>query len=252
MRKITNAEEVNQFYDIVNEYVDEYIIKYKVKPSNLKRYFNSDRVDIFLKKYNIDDVENIKTVVRDVIEDRYNAEKDNIIKFESFINEDMGNVQIDESGVSHERILSDLYHTSIGHIEAINIKDHKYKVTDLNKKLNVVIYSKKDVQDFKNSLISIMLKEIKLKKIDLGEINVGLESNRLVKTGVKVILDNLIDDEKMKNYLSDVLIEGKVLLIIKDFINSKKSTSYNYKPTSIYNYKEEYKEYHIWELTKLV
>ena len=35
---INNSEDLNKYYNIVNQYVDEYIDKWKIKPTNLKNY----------------------------------------------------------------------------------------------------------------------------------------------------------------------------------------------------------------------
>lgn len=233
MRKITNTEEVNQFYDLVNDHIDEYIIKHKVRPSNLKKYFDSKRIDIFLKKYKLDDVDGIKRVVRDVVEDRLHAEKDKIIKFESFINEGVGE-WIGDSDISHERILADLYHISIGHILVTNPKKHQYDIDDMGTRRSAIIYSKEDVLSFKELIIPVMAKSLKSKKVEVSDIEVDETS---MITNLNIQLNNIIDEEKLKEYLSEILIEEKVLLIIRSFLGN-------------HNYREEYKGYHIWEFTR--
>ena len=36
---INNREDVNRYYQIINELLDEYTEQHKIRPSNLKRYF---------------------------------------------------------------------------------------------------------------------------------------------------------------------------------------------------------------------
>ena len=64
---------------------------------------------------------------------------------------------IRESNVNHERVLNDLYHTeSVGHIDLVSSEDHRYLVNDMGKKVDVIIYSKNDVDDFRDSLLPIL------------------------------------------------------------------------------------------------
>ena len=38
---INNREDANRYYQIVNELVDDYLDKWKIRPSNLKRYLQN-------------------------------------------------------------------------------------------------------------------------------------------------------------------------------------------------------------------
>ena len=51
MKKISNREDGNQYYEMVNKCIDEYI-DHKIKPSNLRNYFrNTSKLESFIKKY---------------------------------------------------------------------------------------------------------------------------------------------------------------------------------------------------------
>ena len=156
----------------------------------------------------------------------------------------MGNILIEESGISHERILADLYSTSVGHVTAVSRKDHKYSVNDFGKKIDVVVYSKEDVSRFTNSLLPILIKDTKSQTIDIHKLDIGLKSGKEVKCGISFQLDKVASDEILKSYLSKVLTEDKLLEIIRSFINDYEIL----KSHKGYVYKQDYKGYHIWEL----
>jgi RNA binding exosome subunit len=245
MRKITNTEENNKYYQMVNEFIDEYINKWKINPSNLRKYFgNESKVNSFLKRYQIDDIDGIKRIFRDVLEDRENMEKDGILKFESFINEDLGNIKIDKSDINYEKVLADLYHTSVGHVDIVSQEEHKYKINDFGKEVNVVIYSKKDIEDFKKSSIPIMIEQIKDKTIDLYKVDLGLPSGKKIKCGLMFNVSDVVNDDILIEYVSKNLTEEKLIEMITHFINDYPLL----KERKEYTYKSVYKEYYIWEL----
>jgi hypothetical protein len=78
---INNSEDLNKYYNIVNQYVDEYIDKWKIKPTNLKNYLlgNKSRLVNFLEKKGLRDINRIDRVVSDVIEHRVELYKDGVI-----------------------------------------------------------------------------------------------------------------------------------------------------------------------------
>jgi hypothetical protein len=246
MRKISNSEENNQYYKLVNQYIDEYM-EHNVRPSNLKKYFkNASKLETFLKKYELSDVDGIKRIVHDVLEDRWAAEKDGVMKFEKFIlNEDLGNIKLKEADVNYEKVLADLYHSSVGHVEVVDKSEHKYKVTDFGKEIEVVIYSKEDIEDFKKSLLPILTQEANDEVVYLHGVELGLKSRKEVKCKVSIPIKDIVSEEKLNSFLSELLKEKKLLDIITDFINDfdilKSGKNYTYSTT--------YNGAHIWELS---
>ena len=83
---INNREDANKYYQQVNELIDEYIDKWKIKPSSLGRYLKpgSDRFNKLLGRNNLKEVNGIDRVLSDVIEDRVNMERDAVLTFENF------------------------------------------------------------------------------------------------------------------------------------------------------------------------
>ena len=247
MRKISNTEESNQYYKLVNDYIDEYIKEWKIKPSKLKQYFsNSTKMGSFLRKYKLDDVENIKRVVQDVIDDHLHIEKDGIVTFEKFnLYEGLGKINIEPINVNYERALADLYDTSVGHVEITDEKEHKYKVVDFGKEVHVIVYSEKDILEFKKSLIPILIEDAKKNQIELFKADLGLESGKKIKVDINFNVENVIDsDGKLQSLIEKLLTKEKLVKTIFHFINDYDVLSKG----NHYVYKEEYKSYHVWEL----
>jgi len=247
MRKISNTEENNQYYKMVNEYIDDYITNHKINPANLRKYFkNSSKLETFLKRYKLDDVEGIKRVVEDVIDDWHHIQSDGVMKFEKFtlMNEDLGNIKIKSSDMGYEKVLADLYHTSVGHVDKDDETEHKYNVKDFGKEINVIIYSKEDVEDFKKSLLPILFKSANSSSVDLHKVNVGLKSGKEIRTAISFNVGDIVDDNKLQHYIDTTLDEKKLLEILYSFINDYAIL----KTGNHYVYKQEYKGYHIWVL----
>lgn len=268
MAKISNTEEGNQYYKLINEYIEKYIITHKIKPSNVKKYFkNSKNRTSFLERYKLNDIVGIKRVLDDVIDDWHSVEKDAVMKFENFINEDMGSMSIDASGMEYERILADLYGTSVGHVEVTDNKDHKYNVTDFGKKIDVIIYSDKDIENFNKSLLPILIKEANEFTIDIHQVDVGLKSGKELKTYISFPLSSVVSEEKLSEYLNKELSlpeygssnpnstqnheqtggrfrNRKMIQLISNFINDYDIL----KAKKKYMFKERYRKYYIWEL----
>lgn len=245
MRKIENTEDNNKYYQLVNEYIDEYINKWKISPSKLVYYFNKpERIESFLKRHKIDDVQGIKRIFKDVLEDRQNMEKDGILKFESFLNEDLGNISFSKSGIYHEKILADLYNTSVGHVAIINDDEHKYKINDFGKEIEVVIYSSEDLEEFKKSSLYKILSQLKESTIELFKVDLGLQSGKEIKSNLVFNVSDLVDDDVLEKNILEKLDKKKILEMITHFINDYPvlKSGKKYKP------KTEFKGNYIWEL----
>lgn len=245
MAKISTTDETNKYFKLINGYIDDYIHDWKISPSALKKYFsNKAKYESFIKKYSLEDIENIKIIFDDVIDDRQHIENDGVMKFESFINEDMGSISIKRSGHTHERILADLYHTSLGHISKTSETDHKYSVSDFGEVTDVIIYSTEDINEFKTSIMPIFIKNINESQIDIHKLNVGLSSGKEVKTGISLSVSDIVDNEKLKSFINLKLDKRKILEIIHSFINDYDILKMNKN----YIYKKEVNGHHIWEL----
>jgi len=243
---MSNREDINKYYDLVNKYIDEYIVNHKITPSNLKKYFGkSAKVDLFLKKYKLEDVDGIKKIVSDVLEDRHASEKDGIMKFEKFIlKENFGDIVIEESDIEYEKVLADVYHTSVGHVNVIDEKKHTYGVNDFGQEKSVAIYSNKDMEDLKSSLIPILIKSFESQSISLDRVNIGLETGEKVRTNISLGLGDVISKEKLSENISSKLNQVELIYVITTLLNDKGVVVTNRR----YRYYKEQNGYHIWEL----
>ena len=165
--RINNSEEANQYYKIVNDLVDQYIKKWKIKPSSLSQYLKpgTPKFESFILKNGLSDVEGIKRIVQDVIEDRRHMELDGIMTFECFINESI--FELSKPTIEHEKVLADLFNTSVGHIELVEADKHIYEINDFGEKQKCVILSKSELKELKDKLVKSSLEKIKEKKVVL-------------------------------------------------------------------------------------
>jgi len=174
---INNREDANKYYQQINELIDDYMDKWKIRPSNLKRYLQpgSERFTKFLHRNNLKEVNGIDRVLSDIIEDRVNMEEDGVLTFESFklfeSNEfKFSNLKqciykgIEKADLNMEKVLADVFDTNLGSIDVVDSDKHIFNVDNLN----VIVYSKEDLEIIKNNIIDSLYEELKSKKVLLG------------------------------------------------------------------------------------
>ncbi len=242
MRRISNREEANNYYDIINNHIDDYIQNWKVSPINLKKYFSrKEKVKNFLNRVGLSDVERIESILNDVIEDREAIIKDKVMKFENFqIREsfDFSNTNED-----YEKVLADFFHTSLSHIEAIEKKKHKFKIDDMGEVVQASIFSENDLQDFKTQLKQLLTNETKETDVDFYQIKID-EKN--LKTKFSMVLSDIIDESKFDSALEELLIEKKVIEVLTDWLNDYDLLRSRKKIT----FHKKFHNYFIWLLEK--
>ena len=174
---INNREDANKYYQLVNELVDDYMSKGKIRPSNLKRYLEpgSDRFKKFLIRNELNEISGIDRVLSDVIEDRASMESDGVLTFENFkfFESDEFKVKslrqclykgIEKADLKMEKVLADVFDTNLGSIDVIDSDKHVFNVENSN----VVVYSKEDLEIIKNNIIDFLYDELKTKTVLLG------------------------------------------------------------------------------------
>ena len=231
MKKISNTEEANQYYTQVNNIIDSYVIKNKIKPSRLKKYLNTDKLNKLIEKNGLKDIEGIKRVFQDVIEDFESLEKDGIMKFESYNLFESEDIKISsvkhclykgvpKAEIKHEKALADILDVSLGHIETKDSEKHIYTI-DSNNKTDAIIYSDEDIEMIGDNIIEFCYNELSNKKIDIIK-------------DVKIDLGNLIDKEEYMNKLRDMFSQKFTKEIIHGLLSDK------------YFQEKEHKGYHVW------
>jgi hypothetical protein len=174
---INNREDANKYYQQINELIDDYMDKWKIRPSNLKRYLQpgSERFTKFLHRNNLKEVNGIDRVLSDIIEDRVNMEEDGVLTFESFKLFESNDFKvsnlkqclykgIEKADLNMEKVLADVFDTNLGSIDIVDSDKHIFNVDNLN----VIVYSKEDLEIIKNNIIDYLYEELKSKKVLLG------------------------------------------------------------------------------------
>jgi len=230
---INNREDANKYYQVINGLVDDYIDKWKVRPSNLKRYLQpgSERFNRFLERNGLKEIKGAERVLRDVIEDRESMEKDGVITFENFNLFESEEFKlsslkqclykgIEKSSRTHEKILADCFDTSLGHIDIVDSDKHIFSVDVWGKKNDVVIYSKEEIDMITENMLEYLFTEIRNKKVELpGNITVNLS--------------NLITEESFKREVEENIFSvNKPVNLVTQCLG--------------YDFKSEFENYFIW------
>ena len=241
MRKITNREEANDYFKQINELVDEYIKKWRVKPTEIKTYFKKN-IDSFLEKIGLSDVEGINRIIDDVLDHRVHMELDKVMKFESFnLLESL--INIGNTTTQHEKILADYYNTGMGHVEVLDKDIHLYKVNDFGEKVNSIIFSNEELETIYKKIEDNVLEDAKNKVFSITKVD-GIEVSSL---SIKFWLKDLINEDVFRKQFKEKVDKKQVLLIIKSLVQKHQSIPVNFSADRL-AYKEEYKGYHIWEV----
>lgn len=191
---INNREDANKYYQVINGLVDDYIDKWKVRPSNLKRFLQpgSERFNKFLERNKLKDIKGAAVILKDIIEDRDSMEQDGVITFESFKMFESEEFKIhsmkqclykgiEKATQNMEKVLADHFDTNLGDIDIIDADKHIFKINDWNNHdVEVVIYSKEELYVIENNIVDHLYSELSKSKITLTE-NISIELSDLVK-----------------------------------------------------------------------
>jgi hypothetical protein len=194
---INNREDANRYYQVINGLVDDYIDKWKVRPSNLKRFLQpgSERFNKFLERNKLKDIKGAAVILKDIIEDRDSMEQDGVITFESFKMFESEEFKIhsmkqclykgiEKATQNMEKVLADHFDTNLGDIDIIDADKHIFKINDWNNHdVEVVIYSKEELDVIENNIVDHLYSELSKSKITLTE-NISIELSDLVKRDV--------------------------------------------------------------------
>jgi hypothetical protein len=185
---IQNTEDANKYYQLVNQYIDEYVGKWKIKPNNLKNYLlgNKSKLVNFLERKGLKDISNINRVVLDIVEDRVAMHNDGVMTFENFKFFESDEFKIidmkqclykgiDKTNIKHEKILADYYDVSLSQIDVVSPDKHIFKIADLN----IVIYDEDELNIIKENIKDYVLNQTfnKSVKLDLGNSDLDLNIN---------------------------------------------------------------------------
>jgi hypothetical protein len=241
MKRITNKEEADFYFQKVNELIDEYVSKYKVRPKELFHYV-SRNLESFLQESGFNDVDGIKTVVNNVLEHRLNMEKDKIMKFENFSLLQENVLIVDKSTVEHEKVLADHYNTSIGHIDSISDELHLFLINDFGQKKYAIIFSDDELNKIKENILVSIISETKEKIFSINEID-GKEFG----FSFRFWLGDIVDDEKLKSSIEEKLTKESIIKFINSMIVSSDEIPVKID-TNLITYSGEFSGYNIWQI----
>ena len=244
---ISNKEDANKYYDIINKYIDNYIDNWKIKPSKLYKYLKLDnpKFKSFLKRNGLSEISGIKRIILDVIEDRKHMELDGVMKFERFkLNESFENSKdsplnlwlISPPTIEHEKIISDAFNISLGHISNLNENIHLYEIDNFGKKSRIIIFSEDELNLIYKKIEDKAYNFITNKLITIDKID-----KIILNHPIKFISKDIIDEKMFRNTYKDRMNKNTLLLTIVDLIQSE------IKSMPIIKHKT-LKNYHIWEI----
>jgi len=238
---ISSREDANKYYQVVNKLVDEYIDKWKIKPTNLKRYLKvgSDKFEKFIERNGLKDVNGIKQVISDIIEDRVHMETDGVLTFESFkvFESDEFKITsliqclykgIGKTDIKTEKFLADHFDANLSQIDIIDSDKHMFKINNWgNEDILAIVYNKDEFDIIKENIKEYLLDELLKKDIDLI-------------VGVSVKLEGLINKEKFETEIESKLSDKVITDLINDSLESNYS-KFNFEKTD---------NYYLWSYNK--
>ena len=227
---INSREDANKYYQVVNKLVDEYMDKWKIRPKNLKRYLKtgSDKFEKFIERNGLKDINGIKQVINDVIDDRVNMETDGVLTFESFkvFESDDFKVTsllqclykgIGKTDIKTEKFLADHFDANLSQIDIVDSYKHLFKVTNWeNDDLLVIVYNKDEMDIINVNIKEYLTNELLKEKVDL--------------IGIKIPLEDIVDKSKAENYLESFLTPGKISDLINNSLENN-FTKFNFEKT---------------------
>ena len=212
MIKIDNTHDANTYYKLVNDFIDKYIVNWKIKPSKLASYLkNSEKFEKFLDKNKLKEVWNINRIINDVIEDRTWLEHDGVLKFEKYnlLKENL--ISLGTADISSEKSLADYYNIGLSHINLIDRSLNLYEIKDFDNKKLAVIYSNKDLI---SNLENIRFNIKKAILLDYHEID-DLEGYSF---SLDLQMVDVVDNKKLSTKLEDVVDKDFFISILKQTI----------------------------------
>lgn len=234
---INSREDANKYYQVVNKLVDEYIDKWKIKPTNLKRYLKngSDKFEKFIERNGLKDINGIKQVINDVIEDRVHMETDGVLTFERFkvFESDEFKITsiiqclykgIGKTDIKAEKFLADHFDANLSQIDIVDTDKHMFKISNWeNEDLLVIVYNKDEFDIIKENMKEYLYEELLKQQIDLI-------------VGVSLRLNTLVDKDKFYTDIESKLSDSLITDLINDSLEMN-YTKFDFEKTD---------DYYIW------
>ena len=218
---INNREDLNNYYNIINELVDEYIDKWKIRPSRLKKYLKpgTKRFQNFLDRNKLSEVNGSGRILKDIIEDRTSMEKDGVLTFESYkiFESDEFEIKsmsqclykgIEKANLKMEKVLADYFDTNLSSISVEDSEKHIFKVDTWSDEKKVIVYSKEELDLIRENIYDHLYLELSKKNVDLVD-NLSIE------------LTDLIEKDKLMDKLESIFNKEFTIKTISKLIDYK-------------------------------
>ena len=236
MKTISNREEANNYYKIVNSAVDDFQKKTKARNSELHNYFKRNGKS-FLKRLEVSDVIGIENVLNDVLLHKKHLEDDKVITFESFSKLNENTINIGSPSVEHEKVLADLFSTSLGHIEILDPQLHLFKINDFGKDVYAIILNESEISKLKEMFIGQIKEDLFSKVVSVSEIqNVSIDP-------LKFWLSDILDETKVMESINSKVSKDLVFNFIKESFSSVVGVNYDLESFSFF---KEHSGFFIW------
>ena len=236
MKKISNREEANKYYKLVNNAINDFMGETKARPSEVHKYLTKNGAK-FLKKIELSDVEGIDSVLNDVLLHRRHMEDDKVITFESFSKLNESSINVGSPSVEHEKILADIFNTSLGHIDVLDPQLHLFKISDFGKDIFAIIFNESEISKIKEELIIKIKNEVISKVINVSDVD-GISI-----TPIKFWLSDVLDETKLSESVNSKISSDLVFDFIKSSFSNEVSLSYNLGQLNSF---KEYSSFSVW------
>ena len=123
---------------------------------------------------------------------------------------------IEKADLNMEKVVADVFDTNLGSIDVVDSGKHIFKVNDWNgKDINVLIYSKEDLELIKSNLVDCLYDELTSKKVLLG----GLIDVSLVDFVSQDGFTTMMNDQLSGDGLNDIItVNAAPTTIINFFV----------------------------------
>jgi hypothetical protein len=218
-KKISNSQELNHYYNLVNTKLKKYS-EMDISPESIAKYLapGTQNFNNFISEDDdLKDVDGIEVVLKDIIQDTYAAFKDGLFKkiqkgyvkkFENYaINENIFNFETNEEDVKHhQKALADIYKTSLSYIDIIRKDIHLYYVNDEGIIRNVMVFTQEELDKVKENILKELVNSTKNKYYLFNDIHaIGFEINKKIK------IEDILNYDKLKGLLNKEITEDDVV-----------------------------------------
>jgi hypothetical protein len=234
MKKISNREEANKYYQQINKAVDDFLQSTKSRPSETHKYLRYNGKS-FLKRLEIEDVVGIENVLNDVLLHKKHLEDDKVMTFEKFFSVNENFINVGSPSIEQEKILADLFNTSTGHVDLVDPQSHLFKINDFGDEIYCIIFSKEEISKIQNQLMSKIENEVNNSSISIEKVE-----NHSLMSDIKFWVNDIVDVSKLSENLRSKVSMEMVLSYVQDVC-----VSHHFDSSIVFKF-EEVNGYFIW------